>query len=672
MEKILLLDEQNIEDMKRFQLLKVELFGDDGISGLQKEYEEKEDSLNKKELEIDKLATNIAKNVKRSFQQISTSDTYYLNYNRTKVLNVIDNDDNPISTKDIIKDEELSIVRKQVKPEKKESITDKIKEIEIVSIQNEFDNTIDLISKSVTSKVIEELKNDSELSVWVKRGLEIHRNKNRKTCAFCGSIIRDDRIDELDGHYNDAFNNICLEIKNALDYWRNKLIDEEKSIIYENSFYDELAESVKENNEEYLKNAKKLNLIIEKIIKVLNEKYKNPFKIMNIEVEKKQLIDTVEKINQTVEKANEIIGKHNNKTQNFEANIEEAQIRLERHYVQEQIEESEFLKKRQDIKGLSEKLEKLKKTIDEKMSEYHVLEGKLSNETLGAEAFNEKLEQFLGHNEIKLIFDENEKGYRIYRNDEEEAKNLSEGEKTAIAFIYFITKLKENGSKIEDSILVIDDPVSSFDSNKLFSAYAYMKSECDEAKQLFVLTHNYSFFSLVLDWFRKKHTKDKNGNRITNYCIYRIDNRFDVNDTRYAILEDGGDSLKQATEYDYIFESVYLLKDKPLKKQEMIFCGNIARKLVESFLSFKFPKQRGNLMSLLEVALPGKENDIVRERIYRFINIYSHEKKINVLEELDTEVLETNSRMVINDILDMIKKVDSGHYLAMVEKTNKN
>ena len=103
----------------------------------------------------------------------------------------------------------------------------------------------------------------------------------------------------------------------------------------------------------------------------------------------------------------------------------------------------------------------------------------------------------------------------------------------------------------------------------------------------------------------------------------------------------------------------------------MIFCGNVARKLVESFLSFKFPKQRADLMALLNAALPGQDNDIVRERIYKFINIYSHEKKINVLEELDTEVLDASSRTVINDILKMIKELDERHYDAMVEKVGK-
>lgn len=53
------------------------------------------------------------------------------------------------------------------------------------------------------------------------------------------------------------------------------------------------------------------------------------------------------------------------------------------------------------------------------------------------------------------------------------------------------------------------------------------------------------------------------------------------------------------------------------------------------------------------------------------MDIYSHEKKINVLEELDTEVLDASSQTVINDILKIVKELDEKHYNAMVEKVKK-
>lgn len=348
--------------------------------------------------------------------------------------------------------------------------------------------------------------------------------------------------------------------------------------------------------------------------------------------------------------------------------IEEAQKKIERHYVKDQMQTLEYDKKVRANETIKKCYDKNLEAYNKKKEKYITLQNAISTETLGAEEFNKKLEMFLGYGDIKLAFSKDDKGYKIIRDDGERARNLSEGEKTAVAFIYFITKLKESGKDIKDYILVIDDPISSFDSNKIFSAYAYLKAECDEAEQLFILTHNYNFFSLILGWFNRKQKKcdDK---KMPDYALYRIENRIE-NEKRWAFLCDGGESMKQATEYDYVFYTVYNMKNKPLSKEESIFCGNVCRKLVESFLSFKFPKQRADLAALLLAALPGKENNVKRERIYKFINIYSHDKRINALEELDTDILYANSESVINDILEMIKELDENHFKAMVDKVS--
>ncbi|WP_337522561.1 AAA family ATPase [Dialister invisus] len=670
LKSILLLDEENIDEMKLYNSLKKELYGDEDTRGMLKDSEDKEKELQDKERELQKILTNIGKNVKNNLQLLDTTDSYYMNYDKRKVLSLIEDGTNSISENDLIKEEELDAVIKKARPIKKEAITKSIYSLNLDNIQEEIRKTSDLLTKSVASRVIEELKNNFQLSSWVENGLNLHKTEHRKTCAFCGANITNERIKSLEAHFSNALSTLNSEIILAINNWEAYKINADVVLIDESDFYDELLEQVKEQNSEYRKISQSINHEIEVYIEALKEKQKKPFEKLEEEFEIDKIINASNRLNLVINKIKEYIDMHNEKSRNFDAVIRNAKKCIERHYIQEQIEQLQYNDKKLSIQQCKRDLDKIKEIFNKKKEEYITLENKLSSETLGAEEFNKKLEKFLGYGEIKIQFDENEKGYKIYRNGREEAKNLSEGEKTAIAFIYFITKIKENGRKIEDIILVIDDPISSFDSNKLFSSYAYMKSECDKAKQLFVLTHNYNFFSLVFGWFNKKHIKDTNKKQIPNYSIYRIENKFE-NGVRYAFLNDGGEGLKQATEYDYIFNMVYSLKDKLLSKQEMIFCGNVARKLVESFLSFKFPKQRADLMALLNAALPGNDNDIVREKIYKFINIYSHEKKIDVFTGLDTEVLDASSQTVINDILKMIKELDETHYNAMVEKVEK-
>ena len=83
---------------------------------------------------------------------------------------------------------------------------------------------------------------------------------------------------------------------------------------------------------------------------------------------------------------------------------------------------------------------------------------------------------------------------------------LSEGEKTALAFSYFISKLRVeriegNKTEFENCIIVIDDPVSSLDENRLFQTANLIDSflffnkanVAYQPKQLFIFSHNLVF-----------------------------------------------------------------------------------------------------------------------------------------------------------------------------------
>ena len=406
--------------------------------------------------------------------------------------------------------------------------------------------------------------------------------------------------------------------------------------------------------------------MVDSWVKSLEDKRCSPFVKIQVKEIDQGFRDALDNISQVENIINEIIKEHNDKTKQFETEKRSAQEKLERHFIVQGLNSTGYRKNKKEYDEIEKRISEMDKAVKTATERYDTIEKVMSSETLASTEFNKKLKAFLGHSEIELVFDADSGGYKIYRNNNAEAKNLSEGEKTAIAFTYFVTKLKESGHAIKDYILVIDDPISSFDSNKIFAAYAYLKSECEDAKQLFVFTHNYNYFSLILGWFQKRK-KNVDGKKVPDFMLYRIENGFGKG-SRYAILKDGGETMKQSTEYDYVFYNVYRLKDVDLSKEELIFCGNICRKLLESFLSFKFPKQRADYRALLEAAYKDSKDTVKLERIYRFTNIYSHDKKINALEELDTDIMMANASEVINDVLDLMRHLDSTHFDAMVEK----
>jgi wobble nucleotide-excising tRNase len=72
--------------------------------------------------------------------------------------------------------------------------------------------------------------------------------------------------------------------------------------------------------------------------------------------------------------------------------------------------------------------------------------------------------------------------------------SLSEGDKNALALSFFLTKLESDGN-IQDKIIVFDDPVSSFDLNRKSATINKLVEFGQQAKQLFVFSHNLIFAS---------------------------------------------------------------------------------------------------------------------------------------------------------------------------------
>ncbi|UOD35927.1 AAA family ATPase [Deferribacteraceae bacterium V6Fe1] len=146
---------------------------------------------------------------------------------------------------------------------------------------------------------------------------------------------------------------------------------------------------------------------------------------------------------------------------------------------------------------------------------------------------NRLLENF-GFKGFKLQPTEDEKHYQVIRNDGSDAKKtLSEGERNFLIFLYFyhiingVENPEENIN--QDKILIIDDPVSSLDSDVLFIVSSLIKDLLHKArqnignvKQVIILTHNAYFFKEITFISSRVSCYDKRDD--TCYFIIRKQN----------------------------------------------------------------------------------------------------------------------------------------------------
>jgi wobble nucleotide-excising tRNase len=160
--------------------------------------------------------------------------------------------------------------------------------------------------------------------------------------------------------------------------------------------------------------------------------------------------------------------------------------------------ESKYIEMMDKVSSLKGFVTTLRSQIHDIERECLEMEVKLSETVKGAEKVNECLQAFWGRDDIELKVNVGDT-FQLHRGAKL-AKNLSEGEKTAISFAYFITKLEEKGADLSKTIVYVDDPISSLDSNHLFSIYSFVKNKLANAHQLFISTHNYEFLNLMKDW----------------------------------------------------------------------------------------------------------------------------------------------------------------------------
>lgn len=292
----------------------------------------------------------------------------------------------------------------------------------------------------------------------------------------------------------------------------------------------------------------------------------------------------------------------------------------------------------------------------EKSKESNQLKSQISSSHKAAESISKMLSQ-MGHGHIKLRYNDEEQAYALKRGGNM-AKRLSEGEKTAIAFAHFMASLEEAKFKLDESIVVIDDPISSLDSTACYFVYGLIKSLESRVNQLFLLTHSYSFFLLLLRDFRSK----KHG----HYEVHRVvPEGSEVGYSKIIKMEE--ERLKYFSEYNYLFSQIYqssikIKAGENIGFEKLYTLMNCSRKLIEGFLGFKYPKDKlddkwKNVMEdhSLDTAM--------QQAIVKVVNFGSHSGIDSLFSGtgLDSEEMAE----CVNLVLDFIRDVDPKHYEGM-------
>jgi wobble nucleotide-excising tRNase len=511
-------------------------------------------------------------------------------------------------------------------------------------------NAKSLCARSALSEAIERLKENPEISAWVEAGYNLHRDQKSVDCEFCGQTVPRNRWNALSTHFSSEDQKLKQEIEECISsviIVRDAL--DSISVPDRTALYSDLRAEFDVAKSQWRSVSETIQDSLDSAQKVLSKKLLSRTETFPFDV-----TINLEPAGEAVNSLRELIKRHNEKSSGFENAKQKAWSDLEKHYLlsiqndvtaQDQKIEQErmvIVNARNGSKQLEiPSLDSLKASVAEKKSQ-------LSNAHKAGEDLTSRLHTFLGRND--LVFKSGEDGYRLFRNGKI-AKRLSEGERTAIAFVYFTVHLSDQDFSITDGIVIVDDPISSLDANSIFQAFSCLKNAVKDAKQIFLLTHNFSFLRLLINWvgnIPKKEGKSR-------FYMLVCDNQLERRESR--IVELDKTLQNHPTEYHFLFKLLSEFQTDG-KIASCYHIPNVVRKVLETFLDFYQPSKDASLYSKLS-SVDFDENK--KTSIYKFSNTLLHFTG----QGFDPALVQESKNNAAY-LLEMIKALSPQHYSGMI------
>ncbi|GAA9335510.1 AAA family ATPase [Helicobacter pylori] len=383
---------------------------------------------------------------------------------------------------------------------------------------------------AIIADLIKKLSNED----WVAQGRE-YLSKDGNACPFCQKeTITEEFKKQLETYFDTSYQESTETIKKMKENYKDKTAGALEQL-------DKIVETEQKNQQTKL-NTEIFKRIIETLKSKINGNQQKMFdkgKEMSRSFKLESTKNEIKEIRDLVDTANQQIANHN---ETIKDTKNQKKICVEQTW---KFLVNEF---KSDIQEYNKKHCGLEKGIKELENEIRELEKTMVSIKPIVNEINVLLKGY-GFTNFSLACTEDEKTYRIQReNGQLVGETLSEGEVTFITFLYYyhLTKgsLKENDIS-KNKVLVIDDPISSLDSNILFIVSVLVKDlmkettkEITNIKQVIILTHNTYFYKeITLEYDLKRYQgkysfwiikKDSNISKIEKFGENPIKNSYEL------------------------------------------------------------------------------------------------------------------------------------------------
>jgi wobble nucleotide-excising tRNase len=497
------------------------------------------------------------------------------------------------------------------------------------------------------------LEDDPILFDWVQKGIPLHKDSTE--CKFCTKQLPDNRIADLNSFYSKKLK----EIQDAIEDVIKKIESERKLIEVNFPIKKDIAEPFQSEYEIAISAYEIQKGIYKEKLSILEKDLQSKGSSIFNSIDATQ-IDIISLAGH-FEAIESVIKKHNKWRDEFGERKSTAIKKILKHYVAEYLKADDYNKKESNRGCAIEINEKLEAKININFSLIKSYNEQLSSTAKGQGELNDILGILLHRDDIKIeIRDEK---FRLERSGHP-AEHLSEGEKSAIAFAYFLTELKslrkDDPPKLPNTIIFIDDPISSLDSNHIFQVRSLLKDffKIDDFAQLFISTHNFEFFSVLYDSGIFGGIKSNtNENKRPLYFIKRDKNGVS------SIEKMPKTFSNYKSEYVGLFHILNEFNDSADKENfdYLLLLPNALRRFVELYTLSKYPANNDSTVDQ-RVELIFKSNEKPHHNV-KLLNWFSHQNQIEKIQQHDEKIIQIAD--AINDLIEYLKNDDELHWKGL-------
>lgn len=485
----------------------------------------------------------------------------------------------------------------------------------------------------------------------------------KTTCPFCFQDVDEKYADDL-------VQSIEKILSKKVEEHQGKLLKARLSIFEVNlvAFNELSPEKVKECETKI----GVLNSSIEQVNELINQKIENVYKpILNEGFCLKNKYDECVASLEELEEARKAFNEKTTATKPLIKELTNVNNEIAYYDLKELYEK--YQKQIAEKKTEEEKSNKLNQTANDLRKQIEVLEQEKKNARIAMKAINDDL-AYIFFSKTRLRIDYDHDKYVLYSHERlVEPGNVSVGERNAIGLCYFFNRIMENKDeeKVFNSkyLLVIDDPVSSFDMENRIGILSYLKYKLgqylkgNDKSKFLLFTHDmqtfYDMRHFVLELLSSKY---KNGAskyvrdwELKNKSVDKID-------------------IQKRNEYTALLGTVFDYADaEEIDTQYSVSIGNVMRKVMEAFGTFVYKKGMAQLSTDESImANLSKEDQAYYENLmYRLVlNTGSHmEEKVKTIDDMNffDYISDADKRRTARDVICFLYKINPLHVKAHLQ-----